>query len=259
LSFSERAGGGHVRSRWSSLAVDHMRCCNRMDEQADNTPGGQEEKPPDFRAPFSAPTEAALVRAMMPGAPDRERAWMEFHRRESPRLLGFIAHKLGRDRESEAEDVWSEVVESIELHLKGFVHRGEGSFRSWYLRIAQNNCLSRHRGRKDEPAPHELLSFEELEEQLVAPSSDINNGSGSADAPERVLSDREAAVHDAFATLGAVDQTVIELKFITPTPDKQIAAIVGKPETQIRQIRNKAIKKLRRALERIVSSRKRSA
>ena len=230
-----------------------------MDDQTDNTPRRRDDKPPDRREPFSAPTEAALARAMMPGARDRERAWSEFHRREAPRLLGFIAHKLGRDRENETEDVYSEVVERIERNLGRFEYRKEGSFRSWYLRIAQNLCLSRHRGRKGEPAPHELLSFSELEQQLVAPNVDTYDGSDPDDLPERALSPRESAVHDAFASLNAVDQAVIELNVITPTPDKQIAAIVEKPESQIRKIRNKALKKLRRAFERHIAAKRRSA
>jgi RNA polymerase sigma factor (sigma-70 family) len=142
--------------------------------------------------------------------------------------------------------------------LERFEHRKEGSFRAWCLQIAQNLCLSRHRRRKGEPAPRELLSFEQLEEQLVAPEiGDEWGGLDSADQPKRLKSEREVAMQEAFATLNAVDQAVIEMKYITPTPDKQIAAIVQKPESQIPQIRYKANKKLRRAFERAVAGRRR--
>lgn len=211
-----------------------------------------------LRPPLSAPTEATLVQAMLPGAHDRDRAWGEFYRRHGGRLLGFIRSTMGPARFDDCEDLLEETVVRIEKNLPRYEHRREGGFHSWCVKIAHNLCRSAFRVRAGHPTPDELVSFSELEERLESGRSEDDWPVVLApDEDDPALSENEQIFNEAFGTLNEVDQAVIHFRHVAPVPDKQIAVMVGKPETQIRMIRDKAMKKLRRACERIRQQRRR--
>jgi RNA polymerase sigma factor (sigma-70 family) len=164
--------------------------------------------------------------------------------------MGFIIKTVGPDRRSDCDDIYQETVIRIDNALARYQHRREGGFHSWCVKIAHNLCISAHRVKAGQPSPAEMLSFEELEETISAPDeTDLQ-------AP-RPRNSREEDVRWAFGQLNWVDQAVISLRHITPTPDTEIARLVRKPANQIRQIREKALKKLKRLYEMAEAKRKR--
>ncbi len=197
------------------------------------------------------PTEAALVLAMRPAALERDLAWREFHRRHGVRLMGFIIQAMGADRRSDCEDIYQEAAIRIDKGLARYKHLREGGFHSWCVKIAQNLCLSAHRLKAGQPSPAELLSFEELEESISA-----LGGEAGPDTP-KTRTAREEDISWAFSKLNPVDQAVIHLRFVSPIPDAEIGRRIKKPADQIRKIRNKAIKKLKRFYQLAEAKRKR--
>jgi RNA polymerase sigma factor (sigma-70 family) len=224
-----------------------------------------EEGPTPDRAPAtrkpSPRTEIALVHAMRSGLPDCDPAWREFYHRHGHRLLGFIRSLAGDLGPAACDDLLQETMIKIQKGLARYEHRREGGFHSWCLKIAQRVCLDARRLRAGCPAPNDLLSFEEMEERLA--------DEGAADtipveqAPwedDQVVPDQLRIFREAFALLNAVDQAVIHLRHLAPEPltDALIALHVGKPASQIRMIRNKALQKLKRQCERLASGRRRT-
>jgi RNA polymerase sigma factor (sigma-70 family) len=200
-------------------------------------------------------SDAELARAMRPEAQD-DAAWAEFWHRLAGDIMAFIQAKAGVLSQDVCDDIFSQTVCKIQSAVERF-DIGQGSFRSWCLKIAENTFIDTVRRRGMRPAPADFVSFGEIEERYSRDDDDLPEAlrvSTSGDDAE--LGGSEAMIHEAFESLNPIDQAVIELRIIRNLPDREVAQVTGKPESQIRMIKYKALQKLKRAFERLLSIRR---
>jgi RNA polymerase sigma-70 factor (ECF subfamily) len=174
-----------------------------------------------------------------------ESAFAEIVRRYSPRVFS-VASRFFSQR--------SLVVEAAqEVFLKAFTQlgsfAGRGSLEGWLTRIATNTCLNMIRGSKRRP---ELtvsdLSAEEddwIEQQLAdVEQPSVENNLVAADLADRVLS-----------VLSPEDQQALLMIDGEQASIKEVAEATGWSESKVKVRAFRARKKVREAMEKLLSSR----
>lgn len=174
-----------------------------------------------------------------------ESAFAEIVRRYSPRVFS-TASRFFRQR-SLVEEAAQEVFLKAFTQLGSF--EGRGSFEGWLTKIATNTCLNMLRGSKRRP---ELtvsdLSAEEdnwLEAQMSdSEQPSVENNLVAADLADRLLS-----------VLPPEDQQALLMIDGEQASIKEVAEATGWSESKVKVRAFRARKKVREAMERLLSSR----
>ena len=171
-----------------------------------------------------------------------ESAFAEIVRRFSPRVFG-VASRFFRQR-SQVEDAAQEVFLKAFTQLGSF--EGRGSMEGWLTRIATNTCLNIVRGSKRRP---ELtvsdLSDDEsgwLDQQLGEATGSVENDLVAADLADRLL-----------GTLSPEDQQALLMIDGENASVKEVAEATGWSESKVKVRAFRARKKLREAMESLLS------
>lgn len=138
-------------------------------------------------------------------------------------LYSFVYRYVGHAED--ARDICQEAFIRAYSNLDGF--RGQAKFSSWLYQIALNLCRSRFR--KDQTRRTVSLDDDEQEYGLrLVP--DAREGPGDA----ALSSERARAVRDALGELPEPQRTVIILKEYHGLKFREIAEILGTPESTVK-------------------------
>jgi len=152
------------------------------------------------------------------------------YRDTAPLVLGFA-----RSRGTfEPDDITSEVFVSVVKGIAGF-DGDEQHFRSWLLTIAHHRVVDalRRQGRR----PEDPVPTDELGERVLVLTD------GESEAMQRL---RAAGVLEAIDRLTEDQRAVLLLRVLADLPVRDIAAVVGKPESAVKALLRRAIASLHR-------------
>ncbi|HZI61996.1 MAG TPA: RNA polymerase sigma factor [Pyrinomonadaceae bacterium] len=171
-----------------------------------------------------------------------ESAFAEIVRRFSPRVFS-VASRFFRER-SQVEDAAQEVFLKAFTQLGSF--EGRGSMEGWLTRIATNTCLNIVRGSKRRPelTVSDLSNVESgwLDQQLGEVNDSIENNIVAADLADRLL-----------GTLSREDQQTLLMIDGENASIKEVAAATGWSESKVKVRAFRARKKIREAMEKLLS------
>lgn len=171
----------------------------------------------------------ALLEQARAGEPE---AMTRIYRDLAPLVLGYV-HGRGS---TEPEDVTSETFVSVVKGLAGFIG-DETKFRSWVLTIAHRRSADslRRLGRRRE-GPLDL-------DDRGEPVLDLSNGDDQAMARLQV-----AGVLEAIEGLTDDQRAVLWLRVLSDLPVREVADIVGKPESAVKALHRRAVAAVRRTI-----------
>ena len=174
-----------------------------------------------------------------------ESAFAEIVRRYSPRVFS-TASRFFRQR-SLVEEAAQEVFLKAYTQLGSF--EGRGSLEGWLTRIATNTCLNILRGAKRRPelTVSDLSDGEDqwLEQRMVdSEQRSVENNLVAADLADRLLS-----------VLSPEDQQALLMIDGEQASIKEVAEATGWSESKVKVRAFRARKKIREAMERLLSSR----
>lgn len=148
-----------------------------------------------------------------------------------PKIYRFIYFKVGH--REEAEDLCHQVFLSAWQNITNYKHRGF-SFSAWIYSIARNKIIDYYRLKKN---------FSDIEIEEVEAISGENPGRNFDSLVEK------ENLKKAIRRLLPDEQDIIILRFIEDTNLKETAKILNKSEISIRVKQHRAIKKLRKILD----------
>ena len=175
-----------------------------------------------------------------------ESAFAEIVRRHSPRVFS-VASRFFRQR-SLVEEAAQEVFLKAFTQLGSF--EGRGSFEGWLTRIATNTCLNMVRGAKRRPefTVSDLTDDEQnwLDHQPARDGEQpsVENSVVATDLADRLL-----------ATLAPEDQQALLMIDGENASIKEVAEATGWSESKVKVRAFRARKKLREAMEKLLSYR----
>ena len=180
-----------------------------------------------------------------------ESAFAEIVRRYSPRVFS-VASRFFRQR-SLVEEAAQEVFLKAYTQLASF--EGRGSFEGWLTRIATNTCLNMVRGAKRRPemTVSDLTDDENqwLDQQSAADGNQqpsVENNVVAADLADRLLS-----------VLSPEDQQALLMIDGEQASVKEVAEVTGWSESKVKVRAFRARKKVREAMEKLLSYKDRKA
>jgi RNA polymerase sigma-70 factor, ECF subfamily len=189
-------------------------------------------------------TDAAIVARARSGDSDAFRVLVERHSRP---LFRLAFRMIGN--EQDAEDVVQESFLRAFRQLAKFDERA--SFGTWLFRIVSNCSLDvvRSRKRRSELAPQVEPDRPELEDPVAALPSD-------APDPERMALSGElrARVADAMNDLSATERTAFVLRHFEGMRIEDVSRVLECQPGAAKHSVFRAVQKLRRALEPVVSA-----
>lgn len=171
-----------------------------------------------------------------------ESAFAEIVRRYSPRVFS-VASRFFRQR-SLVEEAAQEVFLKAYTQLGSF--EGRGSFEGWLTRIATNTCLNMVRGAKRRPelTVSDLTDDESswLDQQSAGEHPSVENNVVAADLADRLLS-----------VLSPEDQQTLLMIDGEQASVKEVAEATGWSESKVKVRAFRARKKMREAMEKLLS------
>jgi RNA polymerase sigma-70 factor, ECF subfamily len=171
-----------------------------------------------------------------------ESAFAEIVRRYSPRVFS-VASRFFRQR-SLVEEAAQEVFLKAYTQLGSF--EGRGSFEGWLTRIATNTCLNMVRGAKRRPelTVSDLTDDESswLDQQSAGEQPSVENNVVAADLADRLLS-----------VLSPEDQQTLLMIDGEQASVKEVAEATGWSESKVKVRAFRARKKVREAMEKLLS------
>jgi RNA polymerase sigma-70 factor (ECF subfamily) len=179
-------------------------------------------------APESDAAEEALVERAR--ALD-DRAWAEIYERHAEQVYGYIYYRVGDQHV--AEDLAADVFVKAVSGIRGYSYRGTPLL-AWLYRIAHNVTADYRKAaarKAQRTATDELEGIESARDAL-----------GEHDERTDMLA--------AIRRLTEDQQQVVILRFYKGLSNAQVARIMGKPEGAIKALQARALKSLRRLLER---------
>jgi RNA polymerase sigma-70 factor (ECF subfamily) len=181
-----------------------------------------------------------------------ETAFAEIVRRYSPRVFQ-VASRFFRER-SEVEDASQEVFLKAYTHLADY--EGRGSFEGWLTRIATTTCLNLLRNSQRRPESW-LAEMPEAEAEWL----DNHLAGVSAERHQSAEKSREAAdlADRVLGTLSPDDRLVLMMVDADETPIKDVASATGWSESKVKVQAFRARRRMRKAVEKLLTVRKRSA
>lgn len=162
-----------------------------------------------------------------------ERALEAIYRDLSPLVIGYLRANGSRDPEDLASEVFIAVVRNISTFSGA-----EDSFRSWVLTITHRRLIDSFRRRSRRP------------EDPVLPEDVVDKVAPSPVTPESEALEglATAGVADALSALTDDQREVITLRILADVPIKEVAAILGKPETAVKSLQHRALATLARRM-----------
>lgn len=193
--------------------------------------------------------DTELARLALEG---QESAFEEIVRRYSPRVFR-TASRFFRQRER-VEEASQEVFLKAFTELKSF--EGRGSLEGWLTRITTNTCLNMLRAQKRRPelSVSDLTEDQStwLEDRLADRATEahrsLERGLAAADLAERVLE-----------TLPTEDRLVLTMIDGEDASVKEVAETTGWSESKVKVRAFRARKRMREAVEKLLSGKKRQA
>ena len=161
------------------------------------------------------------------------RAIETIYRDTSGLVIGYLRANGAREPEDLASEVFIAVLSGI-----GRFEGTETKFRSWLLTIAHRRLVDGFRRtsrRKEDPVP-----TDELGERII----DLTDGESEAMARLRSL-----GILDAIDQLTPDQRAVLLLRALADLPVRDIAEIVGKPESAVKALLRRAVAALARVLD----------
>lgn len=186
------------------------------------------------------------VRLMLRVRGDEPGAFAELVDRFQHRLLGILAHLVGRA--DEAEDLAQEVF--LRVYRARAEYHPQAKFSTWLFTIANNVALNALRRRQRKPAvqlpPTESGGHARPEEKLVAHRSPT---------PEARLHHEELAqkIQDALAQLNDRQRLAVVLNKFEDLSYEEIAEIMGITSKAVKSLLSRARSQLRELLRPYVS------
>ena len=180
-----------------------------------------------------------------------EKAFAEIVRRYSPRVFQ-VASRFFRER-SQVEDASQEVFLRAYTHLADY--EGRGSLEGWLTRIATTTCLNLLRNLQRRPES-ELAEIQEAEAEWL----DNHLAGLSAERHRSAEKSREAAdlADRVLGTLSPDDRLVLMMVDADETPIKDVASATGWSESKVKVQAFRARRRMREAVERLLTVRKRN-
>ena len=179
-----------------------------------------------------------------------ESAFAEIVRRYSPRVFS-VASRFFRQRSS-VEEAAQEVFLKAFTQLKSF--EGRGSMEGWLTRIATNTCLNMVRSAKRRP---ELTVSDLTEDENKWLDQQV---SGVGEVQQTTVEERFIAADLAdrvLDVLPAEDQLALLMIDGEDASVKEVAEATGWSESKVKVRAFRARKKLREAMEKLLSHKKR--
>ena len=163
-----------------------------------------------------------------------ERSLETIYRDLAPLVLSYLRSNGAR----EPEDLTSEVFVALVRNISNFTG-GEQSFRSWVLTIAHRRLIDefRHRSRR----PEDPVQPDEVQARVAADPATAEALALDALANRRVS--------DALSALTDDQRAVVTLRILADVPIKDVAAILGKPETAVKSLQHRALASLARQID----------
>lgn len=160
-------------------------------------------------------------------------AFEEIYRDLAPLVLGYLRSNGARD----AEDLTSEVFIAVVRNLETF-SGPEESFRSWVLTITHRRLVDEFRRRSRRP------------EDPTLPDDVQARMEPTDETAETEVLDLLAteSVHHVLDSLTDDQRAVVTLRILADVPIKEVAAILGKPETAVKSLQHRALATLARHL-----------
>ena len=211
-------------------------------------------------------TDGVLALGMCPTANDSDYhpAWREFERRHLPHVRQFVDVALRNSGDDIIDDVLSETMHRIVNNIERFKDRGSGKLRSWCIKIAHSVAKDFWRGhapfKLDGPRELKaLVPFDEIEERYsvgrvaggLLDSHAITGRDSLTDLEPPTA--REIALRDALASLPDVDQVIL-WGGMSGDSDVNLASVTKTPVESVRKIRYKALKKLAKRVEKLLTA-----
>lgn len=161
-----------------------------------------------------------------------QRALERIYRDVAPLVIGYLRANGARDAEDVAGDVFVSMVAGLG-HFAGDEHQ----FRSWLLTIAHRRLVDtfRRSGRR----PEDPLPVEDLGAQVGSAPD------GESEALGRL---RAQGILDAIDELTEEQRAAVLLRVLADLPVRDVARIMGKPETAVKALLRRAIASLERKL-----------
>src|SRR5215472_8605379 len=180
--------------------------------------------------------DASLEQAQQ-GNQDAFRLLMEHH----ARAVYKVAFRMSGNQH-DAEDLTQETFLRAWKYIGRF--DGRASFSTWLYRICSNCALDHHRSRGRRPAG---VDDEEIFQRVASPEP----------SPERVASSSEVAalLAPALQELSAMERVAFVMRHYEGLPIEKIAEGLGIREGAAKHAIFRAVQKIRRALEPVVSAR----
>ncbi len=154
--------------------------------------------------------------------------------RHLPAIYRFILIKVGGAK-AEAEDLTHEVFLSAWRNIGRYEFRGF-PFTSWLYRIARNTVIDRYRTAKKN------INLDAVAEDVLAEPSEAGEKIDAAFTAAQIR------IH--LAKLEPTYQDVLIMKFVDELTNREIAAALQKSEGAIRVIQHRALKQLKKLMER---------
>ncbi len=156
------------------------------------------------------------------------------YRQYFPRVFAYVAYRVGR--ETDAEDIVSEIFLRAIEHLDTFEYRGEGSLAAWLFKIAYTQVANFHRTHEPQ-LPVSLEDLPEIQSNTLAPDSAL------------IQKELFARLHHLITTLAPRRQEVITLKFFGGLRNQEIAELLGLDERTIASHLSRGLEDLQRKFE----------
>ena len=172
----------------------------------------------------------AVVAAAAEG--DRD-AVERLYRDTVPVVRGYFAAQRVPDVDDLTSDVYVSMMTSLH-RFTGDEHR----FRSWLLTIAHRRLMDRYRRRGRRPEDPMPLGDDGVD--VV----DLTSSEGTALARLRA-----SGVLEAIDELTEDQRAVLLLRTVADLPIREVAAVVGKPETAVKALLRRALATLQRRID----------
>jgi RNA polymerase sigma-70 factor (ECF subfamily) len=183
------------------------------------------------------------VRLMLQVRDDVQGAFETLVERYQNRLLGVMAHLVGRV--DEAEDLTQEVFLRIYRARKGY--RPRAKFSTWLFTIANNLASNHLRGKGRSPVV--ALVGEDTGSQPLAPANErvlAREGTPSAQMRKAELSE---VVREALDVLGEDQKLAVLLNKFEDMSYAEIGEVMGRSEAAVKSLLARARNHLREQLE----------
>ncbi len=146
----------------------------------------------------------------------------------------FVFYRVGQ--KEDAEDITEDVFMRAFQAISHYEEREEVPFSAWLFRIAQNRVTDHYR--------------QEARSPVLAIENEILDGLDMSSEPDPASV--AAIKQDVWAALGKLtdeQQNVIVLRFYVGLKISEIAAFFGRSETSVKALQHRALRSLKRIME----------